>query len=142
MHYRDARTAGILDAALARMSSAQLYDRTGIPSMEINTVFQLFSLTRQRPALLEQAKTLLLMPDLFAYLLTGQAGAEYSIASTTGLLDCHTKDWSDEICTAFDVPRAILPPVMPAGSIRGHPAACVVQTKRTAPRSDYRGRRA
>ena len=126
VHYRDARTAGILDAALARMSSAQLYDRTGIPSMEINTVFQLFSLTRQRPALLEQAKTLLLMPDLFAYLLTGQAGAEYSIASTTGLLDCHTKDWSDEICAAFDVPRAILPPVMPAGSIRGTllPALC------------------
>ena len=94
--------------------------------MEINTVFQLFSLTRQRPALLEQAKTLLLMPDLFAYLLTGQAGAEYSIASTTGLLDCHTKDWSDEICAAFDVPRAILPPVMPAGSIRGTllPALC------------------
>lgn len=126
VHYRDARTAGILDAALARMSSAQLYDRTGIPAMEINTVFQLFSLTRQRPALLEQAKTLLLMPDLFAYLLTGQAGAEYSIASTTGLLDCHTKDWSDEICAAFDVPRAILPPVMPAGSIRGTllPALC------------------
>ena len=66
------------------------------------------------------------MPDLFAYLLTGQAGAEYSIASTTGLLDCHTKDWSDEICAAFDVPRAILPPVMPAGSIRGTllPALC------------------
>ena len=126
VHYRDARTAGILDAALARMSSAQLYDRTGMPAMEINTVFQLFSLTRQRPALLEQAKTLLLMPDLFAYLLTGQAGAEYSIASTTGLLDCHTKDWSDEICAAFDVPRAILPPVMPAGSIRGTllPALC------------------
>ncbi len=126
VHYRDARTAGILDTALTRMSAAQLYDHTGIPAMEINTVFQLFSLTRQRPALLEQAKTLLLMPDLFAYLLTGQAGAEYSIASTTGLLDCHTKDWSDEICAAFDVPRAILPPVMPAGSIRGTllPALC------------------
>lgn len=119
VHYRDTRTVGILDRARTRMSADRLYALTGIQLMEINTVFQLFSLTEQRPTLLERAKTLLLMPDLFAYLLTGEIGAEYSIASTTGMLDCRTRDWSHEVLSAFGIPRGILPPVMPTGSIRG-----------------------
>lgn len=119
VHYRDARTSGILERAFTRMSAETLYRHTGIQIMEINTVFQLFSLTEQRPELLHNAKTMLLMPDLFAYLLTGQIGAEYSIASTTGLLDCNTGSWSNEVCTAFGIPCDILPPVTPSGSVRG-----------------------
>ena len=79
--------------------------------MEINTVFQLFSMTEQHSECLKQAKTLLLMPDLFAYLLTGQIGAEYSIASTTGLLDCNTGNWSDAVCTAFKCPHPTASPL-------------------------------
>lgn len=126
VHYRDTCTAGILERACECMSAERLYERTGIQLMEINTVFQLAALKEQRPDLLQQAKTLLLMPDLFAYLLTGQVGAEYSIASTTGLLDCRTRDWSEEVLAAFGIPRNILPPVTPAGSIRGTllPALC------------------
>ncbi|MBS5144243.1 MAG: rhamnulokinase [Butyricicoccus pullicaecorum] len=119
VHYRDARTSGILERALSRMPAQTLYQHTGIQIMEINTVFQLFSMTEQHSECLKQAKTLLLMPDLFAYLLTGQIGAEYSIASTTGLLDCNTGNWSDAVCTAFGIPRTLLPPLSPAGSIRG-----------------------
>lgn len=119
VHYRDTRTSGILERAFSRMSAETLYQHTGIQIMEINTIFQLFSLVEQHSKLLDKAKTMLLMPDLFAYLLTGQIGAEYSIASTTGLLDCSTGNWSDTVCQAFDIPRALLPPISPSGSIRG-----------------------
>ena len=126
VHYRDTRTAGILNRVPEHISTDRLYELTGIQLMEINTAFQLLALREQRPALLEQAQTLLLMPDLFAYLLTGEVGAEYSIASTTGLLDCRTRTWSDEVCAALGIPQRILPPVSASGTVRGTllPALC------------------
>lgn len=119
VHYRDARTAGILKTVYERISPERLFQCTGVQTMEINTAFQLLALRIGRPEVFGRAKTLLLMPDLFAYLLTGETGAEYSIASTTQLLDCGTGQWSREICGALGIPQELLPPVSAAGTQRG-----------------------
>lgn len=126
VHYRDARTQGILQEAFQLLPKDRFYEITGTQFMEFNTVFQLLALKKQRPHLLESAKTLLLMPDLFAYLLTGSKVTEYSCASTTQLMDAHTRQWSQEILDALGLPGDILTPIVPSGSEVGKlsPAIC------------------
>ena len=67
VHYRDQRTKGLVEESFKSIPQEEFYQLTGIQVMELNTVFQLMALKRQRPALLERAKTLLFMPDLFNY---------------------------------------------------------------------------
>lgn len=126
VHYRDARTAGMLQAAFARIPQSEFYAITGNQFMEINTAFQLLSLRENRPALLERAAHLLLMPDLFNYLLTGAMHTEYSIASTTQLLDAKQRNWSPRVLSALDLPQHlfadIVPTATPVGTLR--PALC------------------
>lgn len=126
VHYRDSRTQGIMEEAFRLLPKERFYEITGTQFMEFNTVFQLLALKRQRPALLERAKTLLLMPDLFAYLLTGEKITEYSSASTTQLMDARTRQWSQEILDALGLPGEILTPIVPSGSTVGtlSPSIC------------------
>jgi len=114
VHYRDNRTKGMLEYGFSKIPEEEMYQITGNQFMEINTVFQLLALKSQRPELLERAKKLLLMPDLFNYLLTGETAAEYSIASTTQLLDAGRKQWSGRVLKALDLPKEILPEVVPS----------------------------
>lgn len=116
VHYRDARTAGIFDRAFSRMSKEELYRITGNQLMEINTVFQLLSLCENRPALLERAKILLFMPDLFAFMLTGEKHAEYSIASTSQLLDAQKRTWSPAVLESFGIPARLFPEIIPTAT--------------------------
>ncbi len=81
VHYRDARTAGMLEKSFGKMDKDRFYQITGSQFMEINTVFQLLALLEKRPGLLEGTSRLLLMPDLFNYYLCGAQVSEYSIAS-------------------------------------------------------------
>ena len=126
VHYRDARTQGMIEEAFKLLPRERFYEITGTQFMEFNTVFQLLALKKQRPGLLERAKTLLLMPDLFAYLLTGNKVTEYSCASTTQMMDAHTRQWSQEILDALGLPGDILTPIVPSGSEVGKlsPAIC------------------
>lgn len=87
-HYRDGRTDGILQKAEQLLPAAELYRRTGTQVMEINTLFQL--LCQRDSGGFDQCVTILPMPDLFAYLLTGTISAERSIASTTQMLSAET----------------------------------------------------
>ena len=73
----------------------ELYDMTGNQFENFNTVFQLYSLVEKRPWILERADKLLLTPDLFNYFLTGETKAEYTMATTTQLMDARNKAWSD-----------------------------------------------
>lgn len=115
VHYRDSRTEGMLDEAFRCLDRERFYKITGNQFMEINTVFQLLSLKKNRPQLLKNAETLLLMPDLFGYLLTGKKRAELSIASTTQMLNAVNKSWSETVLGALGLPRRILPEIaMPA----------------------------
>ena len=119
VHYRDARTNGMLDEAFKLIPKDEFYNATGNQFMEINTAFQLLSIVKNRPELLERADKMLLMPDLFSYFLTGEKKAERSIASTTQLFDQNTKDWSRETVKSLGVNDKILPEITESGSIIG-----------------------
>ena len=119
VHYRDKRTEGMIEKALEKIDKDKFYQITGIQFMELNTVFQLLSLKEQRPDLLAKADKMLLMPDLFNYFLTKKIGAEYSIASTTQLLDAKTREWSKELLEYLDLPAEILPAIVPTGTVVG-----------------------
>src|SRR5664279_4238891 len=79
--YRDSRTEDMPGEFFKLMSSEKLYQLTGIQIMQINSIFQLLAISKQNPALLNQATDLLFMPDLFNYLLSGIKSTEFSIAS-------------------------------------------------------------
>ena len=91
--YRDSFTDGEMEAVYSLIPKRELYERTGIQFMKFNTIFQLSALRRRYPAMLDAAKTMLLMPDLLNFMLTGVKSAEYSMASTTQLLDVRAQSW-------------------------------------------------
>lgn len=119
IHYRDARTVGMVDEAFKTMPREKIYGITGIQFMELNTLFQLISLKKNRPWMLERADKMLFMPDLFAYMLTGKMCAEYSIASTSQIIDLQTKSWSKELLDAFGIKEDIFAPLVKPGTVLG-----------------------
>ena len=97
IHYRDARTVGLIEESFKLIDRERFYGITGLQFMEFNTVFQLLSLVRERPEVFERTDKILLTPDLLGYFLTGEKHAEFSIASTTQLMDAYTGKWSKEV---------------------------------------------
>ncbi len=116
IHYRDARTHGMIERSSQWIDQERLYERTGNQLMEINTAFQLLSLKEQRPDLLERSERLLMMPDLFHYLLSGKCCAECSIASTTQLFDQRKQDWAQDVISALGLSRHLFADVVPSGT--------------------------
>lgn len=97
-HYRDQRTKEIPERIFNEIiSKEELYHRAGMQFMHFNTIYQLMYLKYNEPELLAQADKFLMMPDLFAYFLTGEMKEEASIASTSNLLNPNTKDWDFEL---------------------------------------------
>lgn len=119
IHYRDARTVGLVDEAFKTMPREKLYGITGIQFMELNTLFQLISLKKYRPWMLERADKMLFMPDLFGYMLTGKMCSEYSIATTSQLIDLETKSWSEEILDSFGIKKSLFAKLVPSGTVLG-----------------------
>lgn len=119
VHYRDKRNDGMVNKSEKYMNRERLYDITGIQFMDFNTLFQLLSLKENRPYILEEADKLLFTPDLLAYMLTGEKHAEYSIATTSQMVDLKTKDWSEEILSAFSLDRNLLPDIVKTGTVIG-----------------------
>lgn len=119
VHYRDERTEGMTDEVFKTISSRELYSRTGIQLMRINTIFQLYSLLKNRPEFLEKADSLLMVPDLLGYFLTGEKTNEYTEASTSELLNPFTGDWDFELIEKLGLPRGIFKPVVQPGSAKG-----------------------
>ena len=87
--------------------------------MRINTIYQLMYLKYNEPELLNMTEKLILMPDLFAYMLTGEIHAEASMASTTNLYNPHTRDWDFELINKLGLPESIFPPIIKAGNVYG-----------------------
>ncbi len=118
VHYRDKRTEGMFDAAYAKVPKEEIYHATGIQFLPFNTSFQLLSLVEAKSPQLAAAKDLLLMGDLLAYLLCGTKACEYTNASTTQLLDPHTRTWNDDLIARLGIPREILSePVAPGTNL-------------------------
>jgi rhamnulokinase/L-fuculokinase len=99
VHYRDGRTDDY-ELIYGILSREELYQRTGIQEMKINSIHQLYYLKRERSELLEQTDKLLFTPDLLNYFLTGQMQSEYTIASTSELLNVNERDWDERIIEA------------------------------------------
>jgi sugar (pentulose or hexulose) kinase len=115
--HRDRRTDGVAEEVLRHLSGAELYGITGIQQLPFNTLYQLVA-SLGTPAL-ESAHTLLLLPDLFGYWLTGGIGAERTNASTTQLYDVEAGEWSIELAKRLGIPWSILPPLRDPGTIVG-----------------------
>ncbi|MBQ3141104.1 MAG: rhamnulokinase [Clostridia bacterium] len=119
VHYRDNRTSGIPEKVFAQIGKEELYAKTGIQFMWFNTIFQLAALCERDPEVLKRAKTLLMVPDLLCYFLTGNKTNEYTEVSTSQLMDPATGDWNRELCEKLGIPTDILAPVVAPGTRKG-----------------------
>lgn len=115
VHYRDTRFDGVPQKMFEKVSRDSIYNETGIQFMNFNTIFQLYYYVLNNPDILQKTETMLLIPDLFNYFLTGNKVAEYSIASTTQLLNAKKGDWSYELIDKLGIPRKIFTEISEPG---------------------------
>jgi len=119
VHYRDDRTIGIPEKVAKVVPEVELFGRTGIASNVFNTLYQLYAMKEENDPILEMADSMLFMPDLLAYLLTGKKGTEYTIASTSQMLNPYTRDWDYELLEKLGIPTGMLGEIKLPGEIRG-----------------------
>lgn len=117
--HRDDRTIGLTKELFTQIDEASHYRETGIQVMEINTLYQLYSMVQNDSSMLKVADKLLFMPDLFSYFLTGVANNEYCIASTSELLDAREKNWSTNLIDHLKLPAHLFGEIIHPGSVRG-----------------------
>ncbi len=118
-HYRDRRTEGIMDEVLRKVAKEEIYQATGIQFMPINTLYQLFATQRQNPKVLDAAKYLITIPDLFHYWLTGNAVCEFTNATTTQMVDPVKRTWATGLMQRLELPVHLPAPIVEPGSIVG-----------------------
>jgi rhamnulokinase len=125
--YRDARTCGMLAAAEAIVPRAEIFAATGLQFMEINSLYQLLALKKRNATVLEAADRLLMIPDIFHWLLSGQASNEHTNASTSQCYDPQAHDWAFGMLERFGLPRQafgrLVEPGTSLGSLRPEVAA-------------------
>jgi len=117
--YRDHRTDGVDEKLYEIISEADLYKRTGIQKAILNTIYQLYALKLQNPEQLQKAKTFLYVPDYFHFLLSGKKTNEYTIASTSQLLNPVEKQYDKELLKMLGLPVDIFPEISKPGTKLG-----------------------
>src|SRR5256714_235861 len=118
-HYRDRRTEGIVEEVLNRGSKEKIYNATGVQFMPLNKLYQLYAAQRQTPNLLDAAKCLLTIPDLFNYWLSGNAVCEFTNATTTQIVDPVRRTWATALMQSLELPAHLAAPMVEPGSIVG-----------------------
>ena len=103
-HYRDAHTEGMIDEALKVTSRERIYKDTGIAFQKFNTLYQLLSMVKSKSTFLEKAETLLFIPDLLAFFLTGNKACEFTIASTSQMLLAGRGTWAYDLLNELNIP--------------------------------------
>lgn len=116
-HYRDNRTNGIPQLTYERVPAGEVYQQTGLQTLPFNTVFQLHSMVLAGDAQLDVADRMLMLPDLFNYWLTGEKAGEYTIASTSQMLDCRERRWATGLLERLGIPTRILPDIVCPGTV-------------------------
>ena len=119
VHYRDARTDGMVERAFSLVPRDEIYATTGVQFMAINTVYQLLAMASADDPLLRHADRLLMMADLFAHFLSGASVAEYTLASTSQALDASARDWARPMLERLGIPTGLLPEIVAPGTIVG-----------------------
>ena len=117
VHYRDSRTDGMMELADEIAGNQRIYEKTGIAFMKFNTLFQLLAASRSGE--LPPGGRLLFMPDLLSWMLTGEAGCEYTIASTSQLLNAASRNWDFGLIQELGLPPELFLKPQPAGTVRG-----------------------
>lgn len=119
VHYRDARTEGMIEKMFKVVSKEEIYSKTGIQFLTLNTLTQFFALAKTRPELLSRADKMLFIPDLFNYFLTGEMKSEYTITSTSQMMNPKTGDWDWDLIEKFGFPKKLFPSIIEAGTVVG-----------------------
>ena len=117
--YRDRHTEGAQEKFFERMPASEVYRRTGIQFMDFNSLFQLDTMKRNGSSALEAADKILFIPDALIYMLTGRAVCEYTVASTSQMLDPETGDLDPEILEALGIPRERFGDMTRPGTVAG-----------------------
>ena len=118
-HYRDGRTDGMLEAAFRRVHREEIFERTGIQFMQLNSLYQLLAMAQARSPALAEAETFLTMPDLFNFWLSGRKANEFSNATTTQCYDPRAGDWARDVLERLDIPTHIFGEIVPPGTVLG-----------------------
>ena len=118
-HYRDTRTDGVIERLRRRISEWELYQWTGIPAMPISTLCQLCAMREAESPALNAADSLLMLPHLFAFWLSGQQGCEPTCASTTQFYDVLAANWCRPLLDKLDLPTILLQEIVPSATVLG-----------------------
>lgn len=114
-HYRDTRTDGMYEKAFSIVPKEEIFKDTGIAFNWFNTIYQLLSEKLSGSTALKEAKTLLFMPDLFNFFLTGEKRCEYTVASTSQMFDSEKYEWSEDLLSKMGIPSDIFPKIIYPG---------------------------
>lgn len=118
-HYRDPRTERAFEEVFKRVSREEVYFRTGIQFLRLNTLYQLYSLVLNRSSILNAASKFLMMPDLFNYWLSGVKVSEFSDATTTQFFNPSKNNWDYELLEKLEIPTNFLPEIVKPGTVLG-----------------------
>lgn len=118
--YRDPRGARCAEKTYTKISRRELHRMTGNQNAPFNTVMQLSAMIEEgEGSLISGGNTLLLLPDLLGYLLTGERCSEFTVSSVTQMMDYQTGDWHEDILGRLGIPRSVLPPIVPSATRLG-----------------------
>ncbi len=118
-HYRDGRTNGMLERAYSMVSRREIFQHTGLQFMQLNTLYQLLAMKLGNSPLLDVAETLLMVPDLFHWLMTGQKCNEFTEATTSQFYDPVKGGWAVDLLAQFGLPTHFLGQIAPPGTRLG-----------------------
>jgi rhamnulokinase len=124
--YRDGRTSDVIDGVHGIVSPEELFSISGLQFLPFNTIYQLTA--EMHETLWARAAHIALLPDLIAYWLTGKLRTEYTNATTTGLIDVRTRDWSPALLGRLGISPEMLPSIEHPGTVRGHSDGVPVTT--------------
>lgn len=117
--YRDPRTDGVMEEVFKKIPKEKLYLETGIQFQKFNTIYQLYALKQKSPDVLKEAKSFLMIPEYFNFLLTGKKANEYTNATSTQLVNAFTKNWDADLLNELEINRDIFHEIKPPKTILG-----------------------